>query len=74
LCSGNTAKTKGTAFVVYEDIHDAKNAAENLTGFNMGNRYLIVAFHKHSLSQTRLETKLKEQAMEQARQNMPVSH
>jgi pre-mRNA branch site protein p14 len=30
---GNTAETKGTAFVVYEDIFDAKTAVEKLNGF-----------------------------------------
>ncbi|ODM93850.1 Splicing factor 3B subunit 6-like protein [Orchesella cincta] len=31
---GNTPETKGTAFVVYEDIFDAKNACDHLSGFN----------------------------------------
>ena len=29
---GNTGKTKGTAFVVYEDIYDAKNAVDHPDG------------------------------------------
>eukprot|EP00526_Cylindrotheca_closterium_P028129 CAMPEP_0113653280 /NCGR_PEP_ID=MMETSP0017_2-20120614/28491_1 /TAXON_ID=2856 /ORGANISM="Cylindrotheca closterium" /LENGTH=86 /DNA_ID=CAMNT_0000566255 /DNA_START=23 /DNA_END=280 /DNA_ORIENTATION=+ /assembly_acc=CAM_ASM_000147 len=28
--------TKGTAFVVYEDIYDAKAAVDHLSGFNVG--------------------------------------
>ncbi len=36
---GNAKDTKGTGFVVYEDILDAKNAVEHLTGFNVGGRY-----------------------------------
>ena len=41
---GNAKKTRGTAFVVYEDIFDAKRAQENLNGFNVDGRYLIVFY------------------------------
>ena len=37
---GNTPETRGTAFVVYEDIFDAKNACDHLSGFNVCNRYV----------------------------------
>lgn len=40
---GNAPNTRGTAFVVYEDILDAKNALEHLSGFNVAGRYLIVS-------------------------------
>lgn len=43
---GNAATTKGTAFVVYEDIFDAKNACEHLSGFNVCNRYLVVLYYQ----------------------------
>lgn len=36
---------KGTAFVVYEDIFDAKKALEHLSGFNVGNRYIVVLYY-----------------------------
>lgn len=42
---GTTKDTRGTAFVVYEDIYDAKTACEHLSGFNVHNRYLIVLYH-----------------------------
>ena len=42
--SGETKETKGTAFVVYEDIYDAKDAVEHLSGFNVGGRYLVVLY------------------------------
>ena len=35
---GATPETRGTAFVVYEDIFDAKNACDHLSGFNVCNR------------------------------------
>ena len=41
---GNNKTTKGTAYVVYEDIYDAKKACESLSGFNYGGRYLIVLY------------------------------
>ena len=43
---GDTKSTKGTAFVVYEDIFDAKNAVDHLSGFNVANRYLIVLYNQ----------------------------
>lgn len=45
---GTTKETKGTAFVVYEDIFDAKNAVDHLSGFNIGGRYLIVLYHQQA--------------------------
>ncbi|KAI8850622.1 hypothetical protein BC829DRAFT_389226 [Chytridium lagenaria] len=32
---GSSTETKGTAFVVYEDIFDAKAACDHLSGFNI---------------------------------------
>lgn len=43
---GNGKDTRGTAFVVYEDIYDAKNAVDHLSGFNLANRYLIVLYYQ----------------------------
>jgi len=45
---GNTPETRGTAFVVYEDIYDAKNAVDHLSGFNVCNRYLIVLYYSQN--------------------------
>lgn len=42
---GKTGDKKGTAFVVYEDIFDAKDAVENLNGFNVGGRYLVALYY-----------------------------
>ena len=44
--SGNAPETRGTAFVVYEDIFDAKNACDHLSGFNVCNRYLVVLYYQ----------------------------
>lgn len=39
---GNTKETRGTAYVVYEDIFDAKNAVDHLSGFNVQVRGLSI--------------------------------
>ena len=39
---GDAKETQGTAFVVFEDIHDAKAAVDHLSGFNVCGRYLVV--------------------------------
>ena len=38
---GIAGNTKGTAFVVYEDVMDAKQACDKLNGFNFQSRYLV---------------------------------
>jgi hypothetical protein len=42
---GISKETRGTAYVVYEDIYDAKTAVDHLSGFNVANRYLIVLYY-----------------------------
>lgn len=39
---GVTGDKKGTAFVIYEDIFDAKNAFDHLSGFNVAGRWIIL--------------------------------
>lgn len=43
---GSANGTRGTAYVVYEDIFEAKSACENLNGFQVAGRYLIVLYHQ----------------------------
>jgi len=43
---GIANNTKGTAFVVYEDVVDAKQACDKLNGFNFQSRYLVVLYHQ----------------------------
>jgi pre-mRNA branch site protein p14 len=50
---GNQSVTKGTAFVVYEDLLDARNACEHLSGFNLMGRYLIVLYYQKDKMGTR---------------------
>ena len=55
--SGNKPDTRGTAYVVYEDIFDAKNACEHLAGFNVMGRYIVVLYHQPQKLQKKLEEK-----------------
>lgn len=41
---GNTDETKGSCFVIYDDIYDAKAALDTLSGFNVGGRYLTLHY------------------------------
>jgi len=43
---GIASNTKGTAFVVFEDVMDAKTACDKLNGFNFQSRYLVVLYHQ----------------------------
>ena len=45
---GMANNTKGTAFVVYEDVMDAKQACDKLNGFNFQNRYLVGRWERYS--------------------------
>lgn len=49
---GIAANTKGTAFVVYDDVMDAKQACDKLNGFNFQGRYLVGKYSQHPLATT----------------------
>merc|ERR1712142_930665 len=53
---GNTPETRGTAFVVYEDIFDAKNACDHLSGFNVCGRYLVVLYYQANKAFKKMDT------------------
>ena len=48
IVSGTTRESRGTAYVIFEDVFDAKAAVEHLSGFNIQNRYLIVLYHSQN--------------------------
>ncbi|KAH0720202.1 hypothetical protein KY290_005110 [Solanum tuberosum] len=41
-----TKDTHGTAFVVHEDIYDAKTIIDHFSAFNVANQYLIVLYYQ----------------------------
>ncbi|KAI6198267.1 RNA binding protein [Aphelenchoides fujianensis] len=65
---GNTSETRGTAFVVYEDIFDAKNACEHLSGFNVSNRYLVVLYYQATRAYKRLDTDKAREKLEEVKE------
>mmetsp|Transcript_15647 Transcript_15647/g.26902 ORF Transcript_15647/g.26902 Transcript_15647/m.26902 type:complete len:118 (-) Transcript_15647:31-384(-) len=54
---GNASDTKGTAFVVYEDIFDAKQACSHLSGFNVKGRYIIVLYYQQDREAKKADAK-----------------
>ncbi|KAJ2518262.1 Splicing factor 3B subunit 6 [Coemansia sp. RSA 1939] len=64
---GNIPKTKGTAFVVYEDINDAKEACDHLQGFNVMGRYLVVLYFQTSHRSKRSDLSKEEERVENLR-------
>merc|ERR1712138_148593 len=64
---GNTPETRGTAFVVYEDIFDAKNACDHLSGFNVCNRYLVVLYYQANKAFEKMDAQKKEADLQNER-------
>lgn len=65
IYSGNATDTRGTAFVVYEDIFDAKNACEHLQGFNILGRYLIVLYYQQNKVTKKMNLQKKEEEIKE---------
>ncbi|XP_029318629.1 splicing factor 3B subunit 6 isoform X1 [Cottoperca gobio] len=61
--TGNTPESRGTAYVVYEDIFDAKNACDHLSGFNVCNRYLVVLYYNANRAFQKMDIKKKEEQL-----------
>ncbi|KAI8057723.1 hypothetical protein BDF22DRAFT_662125 [Syncephalis plumigaleata] len=61
--TGTATETKGTAFVVYEDIYDAKAACDHLSGFNVMGRYLIVLYYQPNKTSKRMNIEQKEKEL-----------
>ena len=63
---GTTTETKGTAFIVYEDIYDASAACEHLSGFSVGGRYLVVHYYAQAAAAAAQQSAGVDLAAEQA--------
>jgi pre-mRNA branch site protein p14 len=70
---GTNKDTRGTAFVVYEDIYDAKNAVDHLSGFNVANRYLIVLYYQHAKMSKKFDQRKKEEELTKLQEKYGVS-
>ncbi|KAJ2785058.1 Splicing factor 3B subunit 6 [Coemansia javaensis] len=64
---GTDQKTRGTAFVVYEDIFDAKEACDHLQGFNVMGRYLVVLYHQAGHRAKAVDLSKEEERVQQLR-------
>merc|ERR1711907_560179 len=69
---GNAPDTRGTAFVVYEDIYDAKTAVDHLSGFNVCGRYLVVLYYQQTKMQKRLDTEREMKELAEMRSRLGI--
>merc|ERR1719274_208638 len=69
---GNGPETRGTAFVVYDDIYDAKNAMDHLSGFNVAGRYLVLLYYNPAKMQAKVDNKSKKEDIERLREKYGV--
>ncbi|XP_062523359.1 splicing factor 3B subunit 6-like [Corticium candelabrum] len=69
---GTAAETRGTAFVVYEDIFDAKNACDHLSGFNVCNRYLVVLYYQPNKMFKKLDKVKKKEELDKVKEKYGV--
>ncbi len=65
---GDTQQTKGSAYVIYEDIFDARNAQGQLSGYNLKNRYLVVNYHHEKKRLSRMSVEEQEEELRQMQQ------
>ncbi|KAJ4297231.1 hypothetical protein N0V88_004149 [Collariella sp. IMI 366227] len=66
---GIASNTKGTAFVVYEDVMDAKQACDKLNGYNFQNRYLVVLYHQpEKMNRTKEDLDARKEQLERIKQ------
>jgi pre-mRNA branch site protein p14 len=70
---GTNKDTRGTAFVVYEDIYDAKNAVDHLSGFNVANRYLIVLYYQQAKMSKKVDQRKKDEELTKLQEKYGVS-
>eukprot|EP00884_Botryococcus_braunii_P022734 jgi/Botrbrau1/9144/Bobra.160_3s0017.1 len=69
---GISKETRGTAYVVYDDIYDAKTAVDHLSGFNVANRYLIVLYYNSARQTKKVGTKEEEERLRAMQQKYGV--
>lgn len=69
---GVNNNTRGTAFVVYEDIYDAKNAVDHLSGFNVCGRYLVVLYYQLDKMQKKMDLQAKREELQKLKKTYGV--
>ncbi len=58
--------------MVYEDIFDAKNAVDNLSGFNVAGRYLIVLYYQPNKLYKKTDVEAKAAELEKIKQKFNI--
>ncbi|CAO1629935.1 unnamed protein product [Sympodiomycopsis kandeliae] len=61
-------KTKGTAFVVYEEMNDAKQALDHLNGYHLNDRYIVVLYHMPSRQASKTDLARREQELKEIKE------
>merc|ERR1719160_1303327 len=69
---GNGPETRGTAFVVYDDIYDAKNAMDHLSGFNVAGRYLVLLYYNPAKMSQKVDARSKREDIDKLKQKYGV--
>merc|ERR1711933_155041 len=69
---GNGPETRGTCFVVYDDIYDAKNAMDHLSGFNVAGRYLVLLYYNPAKMQNKVDAKSKREDIDRLKKKYGV--
>ena len=59
--------------MVYEDIFDAKNARDHLSGFNVCNRYLVVLYYQSTKAFKQLDVDKKQDELDQMKAKYNIS-
>ncbi|CAG9335060.1 unnamed protein product [Blepharisma stoltei] len=67
---GIAGDTKGSAFIVYEDIFDAKNAMDHLKGMQVAGKYLAVRYFDKDRLLKRIEIRKAKQEIENLKKKL----
>ncbi len=59
--------------MIYEDIYDAKNAVDHLSGFNVCGRYLVVVYYQQSKMQQRADNNAKLREIEEMKAKLAAA-
>jgi pre-mRNA branch site protein p14 len=70
---GDKQDTRGTAFVIYEDIYDAKNAVDHLSGFNVCGRYLVVLYYQQTRMKKAQDNATKKKELEEMKARFGIN-
>eukprot|EP01086_Lenisia_limosa_P014447 TRINITY_DN44_c0_g1_i2.p2 TRINITY_DN44_c0_g1~~TRINITY_DN44_c0_g1_i2.p2 ORF type:complete len:123 (+),score=36.19 TRINITY_DN44_c0_g1_i2:85-453(+) len=69
---GNAPRSRGTAYVAYDDIYQAKAALEGLQGYHVMNRYLVVLYHQRAKMAKKMDLEKKQKELERLKAKFGV--